>query len=345
MIETSKSRGFTLIELLVVIAIIAILAAILFPVFARAREKARQTTCVSNQRQIAASMQIYAQDHEELLPSYSTVWADIKVDPGALVCPTMGKSTPNGYVYNSWWSGISLGSITDPTAAYLSADGVASTVAKIPNVATVDADYDTARHSGKMAVSFVDGHVNMTNLAQQASYFANSRKDITWASLTNTTADYSTAGYGSILQKGTGSNNWDADAISTQTLTGDGFVQYKPGINATYVMVSLSTGNPDHSYGSLNYAIYHENSNNTVVYENGGRINMTPSFTCSTTDTYRISRTGTTITYLKNGVVFYTSLVPCSATLIVDTALYSSPGKITNCQVSYLPDHFTYFAP
>jgi prepilin-type N-terminal cleavage/methylation domain-containing protein len=46
-------HGFTLIELLVVIAIIAILAAILFPVFARAREKARQTTCTSNQRQIA----------------------------------------------------------------------------------------------------------------------------------------------------------------------------------------------------------------------------------------------------------------------------------------------------
>ena len=49
-------QGFTLIELLVVIAIIAILAAILFPVFARAREKARQTTCTSNQRQIAATI-------------------------------------------------------------------------------------------------------------------------------------------------------------------------------------------------------------------------------------------------------------------------------------------------
>ena len=52
-------RGFTLIELLVVIAIIAILAAILFPVFARAREKARQTTCTSNQKQIAALVQMY----------------------------------------------------------------------------------------------------------------------------------------------------------------------------------------------------------------------------------------------------------------------------------------------
>ncbi|MCX7599849.1 MAG: DUF1559 domain-containing protein [Armatimonadetes bacterium] len=57
--------GFTLIELLVVIAIIAILAAILFPVFARAREKARQTSCLSNVKQIALAMMMYAQDYDE----------------------------------------------------------------------------------------------------------------------------------------------------------------------------------------------------------------------------------------------------------------------------------------
>ncbi|HAH86615.1 MAG TPA: hypothetical protein DCL60_04515 [Armatimonadetes bacterium] len=55
-------KGFTLIELLVVIAIIAILAAILFPVFAKAREKARQTTCSSNLKQISTAIQMYAQD-------------------------------------------------------------------------------------------------------------------------------------------------------------------------------------------------------------------------------------------------------------------------------------------
>ena len=58
-------RGFTLIELLVVIAIIAILAAILFPVFARAREKARQTTCLSNLKQIGLAVLMYAQDYDE----------------------------------------------------------------------------------------------------------------------------------------------------------------------------------------------------------------------------------------------------------------------------------------
>lgn len=60
-----KHTAFTLIELLVVIAIIAILAAILFPVFAQAREKARQTVCTSNLKQIATGMLMYAQDYDE----------------------------------------------------------------------------------------------------------------------------------------------------------------------------------------------------------------------------------------------------------------------------------------
>lgn len=60
-------RGFTLIELLVVIAIIAILAAILFPVFAQAREKARQTACLSNLKQIGTGLMMYTQDYDETL--------------------------------------------------------------------------------------------------------------------------------------------------------------------------------------------------------------------------------------------------------------------------------------
>ena len=61
-------QGFTLIELLVVIAIIAILAAILFPVFARAREKARQTSCINNARQLATATLMYAQDYDKCFP-------------------------------------------------------------------------------------------------------------------------------------------------------------------------------------------------------------------------------------------------------------------------------------
>ena len=78
----SDYKGFTLIELLVVIAIIAILASILFPVFARARENARRTSCLSNMKQLGLGIMQYAQDYDERFPMYrvpafsSTLTAD-----------------------------------------------------------------------------------------------------------------------------------------------------------------------------------------------------------------------------------------------------------------------------
>lgn len=68
--KLSKRPAFTLIELLVVIAIIALLAAILFPVFARARQKARDTTCLSNMKQIGLAVQQYVQDYDGIYPIY-----------------------------------------------------------------------------------------------------------------------------------------------------------------------------------------------------------------------------------------------------------------------------------
>ncbi|NUQ00816.1 MAG: prepilin-type N-terminal cleavage/methylation domain-containing protein [Armatimonadetes bacterium] len=79
---TSQRRGFTLIELLVVIAIIAILAAILFPVFAKAREKARQSSCQSNVKQLMLAHAQYMQDYD------------------AATCPSYLPWGPSG---NSWW--------------------------------------------------------------------------------------------------------------------------------------------------------------------------------------------------------------------------------------------------
>ena len=74
MINLQKIKGFTLIELLVVIAIIAILAAILFPVFAQAREKARQASCLSNCKQLGTSFQLYIDDYDETFPYAFRSW-------------------------------------------------------------------------------------------------------------------------------------------------------------------------------------------------------------------------------------------------------------------------------
>lgn len=78
-------KGFTLIELLVVIAIIAILAAILFPVFAKAREKARQTSCLNNVKQLALGMQMYAQDYDGCIFYYA--------QPNTEVTPYQGEGS------------------------------------------------------------------------------------------------------------------------------------------------------------------------------------------------------------------------------------------------------------
>ncbi|HEY3418125.1 MAG TPA: prepilin-type N-terminal cleavage/methylation domain-containing protein, partial [Armatimonadota bacterium] len=170
-----KPRGFTLIELLVVIAIIAILAAILFPVFAKAREKARQTTCLNNQKQINVAIMMWVQDHDETFPVASTWVTDMASTYGVTGkvwdCPTTSfkgtESAPDYfYVGGSFLSSAALGDVKDPAAAPLTAD-LASPKDNSPYIKDTDnpndvnlavSTVDKTRHNNGAVFSFVDGH-------------------------------------------------------------------------------------------------------------------------------------------------------------------------------------------
>ena len=100
--RNSAQRAFTLIELLVVIAIIAILAAILFPVFGQAREKARSISCLSNMRQIGLATLMYAQDNDEKYPQtkeFSTSQPNVDDADGSKEDPDLGSIFDMIFVY------------------------------------------------------------------------------------------------------------------------------------------------------------------------------------------------------------------------------------------------------
>ncbi len=195
--EKDVSKGFTLIELLVVIAIIAILAAILFPVFARARENARRASCMSNEKQMALAVIQYTQDYDEkLLPSWNArtssadLWMNI-IQPYVkstqiFFCPSASNLNPSGtlttsnvaygwnYNYLTVQSTCTVYPPGDPSYTRYGCGGIS--IAAIPNVAETvmltDSSQNTLHyvigyssyqpspiHMDGANVAFADGHV------------------------------------------------------------------------------------------------------------------------------------------------------------------------------------------
>jgi prepilin-type N-terminal cleavage/methylation domain-containing protein/prepilin-type processing-associated H-X9-DG protein len=181
-----NKRAFTLIELLVVIAIISILASILFPVFARARENARRASCLSNVKQILLGIAQYTQDYDEkYMPMYTknpTYYWPHMIEPylkstQVYNCPSSSDAPYSDianyyphYGLNSWLidynggaTGRALASIGQPSATVLMTDSMAH-----PRVCpegfsvaayNVNATWPQYRHLETTSVGFFDGHV------------------------------------------------------------------------------------------------------------------------------------------------------------------------------------------
>jgi len=187
----TNKRGFTLIELLVVIAIIAILAAILFPVFAKVREKARQTSCLSNEKQLGLAFAQYYEDYDEKWPSgasstgttgnggygwVGTIYPYVK-STGLLKCPddnTSGDTVgtinyvPVSYAFNSNAAGAADAQFTSPasTVSLFEVQGPIAPVT-ISYVSTGTSDGSTAvvaapaENSSGTGSSYADNGLNL----------------------------------------------------------------------------------------------------------------------------------------------------------------------------------------
>jgi len=191
----TRRGGFTLIELLVVIAIIAILAAILFPVFARAREKAKQASCQSNLKQLAIAVIMYAGDHDGQMPGYTYDAVDghgwwYKKLPPYIKNTQIMTCTTNNIWHNpinygpwqplwSWTNNISINDTSHPSsttflyegecACYNHTSGIvrprhSNCTASDNDPMSYAINPDYGAHNGGENLMYIDGHVKWQSI-------------------------------------------------------------------------------------------------------------------------------------------------------------------------------------
>lgn len=233
--RVNRQKAFTLIELLVVIAIIAILAAILFPVFAQAREKARRTTCASNEKQLALAIIQYTQDYDE-----------------NFVASTSGAGNPGLGWASRIFSYVKSTNMyhcpDDPTTSATNLDGKGETDVPVSygyNVNISQATNVSQLSSPPSTVMVFEARGNQS--------------DVTTVANEPAVTGWGTFNYESSAGEGTGYLNWAKGTITTNCDNGGGCVNYAFGLGAGSGAGSPSQGGnlyttPNHVAGG-NFAL------------------------------------------------------------------------------------------
>ena len=140
---------------------------------------------------------------------------------------------------------------------------------------------------------------------------------------------------GNSLKKVSGTNNWDAGAVSTQTISGDGYVEFTAGNNTTWRMGGLGNGDSSTSYTDIEYAIYADGSGNLTIYESGNNRGTVGTYVG--TDQLKVAVENGVVKYYRNSTLLYTSTVAPTFPLLVDTSLNTvntNVFELTNVVIS-----------
>jgi hypothetical protein len=167
---------------------------------------------------------------------------------------------------------------------------------------------DVSLYAGRIEGALLTGDLSSVPVIEES---------VVWTNLGNVTDS------GGTLQRPTGAG-WNAGAVSAQTLTGDGYVEYPVSSLTDYVMFGLGTGDSNQGYADLEYALYtYPGTGQLYIYEGGVYRAGRGSYAVG--DKLRVAVEGGVVRYRKNGALVYSSTVPPTYPLNVDTSLYS-PG-------------------
>jgi flagellar hook assembly protein FlgD len=167
------------------------------------------------------------------------------------------------------------------------------------------------------------GNSPVSNVVQATP---NLSSPVTWTNAVGVTVS------GSTITK-TGANGaWNSGASSTATFIGNGGVDFTVTQTNANVLCGLSNSDPDQSNLSIGYGVFAGTGGSIIIYESGNYINISGAYQAG--DHFQVERVGTTVSYKRNGTVFYTSSSSSTGILMVDSSLYTTGGAITNAKLT-----------